>query len=158
MLVKGATDDQTIPFTRARIGTIDFVRGNMSDSASQPHHQNLHKEMKFKTLIDFNTLPNLLNNTQQTRATFVKRWNTLGCFDQYTAPNSKYTGGECPTSRFEWPPQMQVSASTPQNVVSTFDEQDKHSSERTGMIHPHPIRGECYPLIKVPHPQTTTHP
>ena len=31
-----------------------------------------------------------------TRPWWVKRRNTLRCLDQYTAPNSKYTQGECP--------------------------------------------------------------
>ena len=26
----------------------------------------------------------------------IKHQNTLGCLEQYTAPNSQYTGGECP--------------------------------------------------------------
>ena len=42
----------------------------------------------------------------------VKRWNTLGCLDLYTAPKSKYTGGEypTPTNGGECSPQMQVNA------------------------------------------------
>ena len=34
------------------------------------------------------------HNAQQTAV--IKCWYTLSCLDQYTAPNSKYTGGQCP--------------------------------------------------------------
>ena len=56
----------------------------------------------------------------------------LGCQDQYMAPNSKYTGGECPP-----PPQMEGRAPTPKNVFPSFDEHDKLSSERIGVNHHH---------------------
>ena len=65
----------------------------------------------------------------------VKCWDTLDCLDQYTKPNSKYTGGGCqlptPTNGGECPPQMQVSAGVSQrwslyllwwtNLTSIFD-------------------------------------
>ena len=41
----------------------------------------------------------------------VKRRNTHGYLDQYTAPNSKYTELSAPTC--PTPPQMEVSAPTP---------------------------------------------
>ena len=41
--------------------------------------------------------------------------NILDCLDHYMAPNSKYTGGECP-------PQIQVNVHIPKNVLSGFEE------------------------------------
>ena len=56
-------------------------------------------------------LPTTLNGTQKTHKSHnsnVKCWNNLSCLDQYTAPNSKYTGCGCLPQT-----QMEVSAPIP---------------------------------------------
>ena len=38
----------------------------------------------------------------------VNRRNTIGCLDQYTAPNNKYIGGVCPTTNGGEPLPLQM--------------------------------------------------
>ena len=66
----------------------------------------------------------------------IKRWNTLGCIDQYMAPVVNTLEVNAP------PPQMQTSAL--KNVLSTFDEQDKLSSERIHVSSHSPSSGWKY--------------
>ena len=55
---------------------------------------------------------------------YAKRGTTIGCLDQYTAANSKYTGDEClpsPTNGDECHPQMQVGSPTPKMRYQCVD-------------------------------------
>ena len=66
----------------------------------------------------------------------IKRRNTLSCLDQYMEPNSKHIGDKCPP---KWRWVASPSNAPLRNVLSSFDEQDKLSSERIGVSHPNTI-------------------